>query len=362
MRSRYNIKLRLVLLLLVLAAIFSLNVLKDIELDLGKTCESGVNTFDVPADNPPELTGFWLKEALNQGLPPSAAENRESLSSRGLADQWLSTAAEIRDPRGVIAWELSWLPAVESGEPTPAVPVSSSSLEGTLSNGPPEEEYYIEDEAEITGEEPTPFISPADGLPLVGIYNTHNAEAYTPTYGKDKVEGENGGVFKVAQRLREVLQGKYRVPVVQSDTIHDYPDFNKSYTNSAQTARNMVKTYPSLKMVLDIHRDSLPSNSPETIEIDGKKTAKILIIVGTNQRSDHPNWRTNLELAENVAKNLEASHPGICRGIRMKAGTYNQQYHPGSLLIEVGNANNSLEEAERAVEYLAEALSRCLQL
>jgi stage II sporulation protein P len=205
-------------------------------------------------------------------------------------------------------------------------------------------------------------MTPVDGQPLVGIYNSHNAEAYIPTYGKAKVEGENSGVFKVGQRLKEVLQSKYRVPVVESETIHDYPEYDKAYTNSSRTVKAMIKSYPSLRVLLDIHRDALPNNNRETIEIDGQKVAKILIIVGTDQRYPNPNWRKNLELAESIAHNLEAKHPGLCLGVRLKEGTYNQQYHTGALLFEIGNANDSLEEAERAADYLAEALSQCLKI
>lgn len=312
------------------------------------------------AEAPHEFTASWLKEALNQGLPPAAEENRETYSSRGLTDRWLTSVADIRDPRVLIIGELGWLAALDHNDPLNLLPVSAPAgvyLSGA-EEGEEEEEYYFEDTAVPENDSLPP---PAEGPPLVALYHTHNAEAYIPTYGSAKVEGENAGVFQVAQHLREVLQLNYNLPTVHSEKLHDYPEFNKSYTNSAQTVRSLVKNYPSLKILLDIHRDSIPSEDPQTVERNGEKSAKILIVVGTGQRSSHPNWQLNLELAQNLAHHLEDIFPGICRGIRLKPGNYNQQLHPGCLLIEVGNTNNSLEEAKRAVEYLAEAISRCLQ-
>mgnify|MGYP005847342341 CR=1 FL=1 len=331
-------------------------------------CSSAGTISDSPAaviratEASSELTASWLKEALNQGLPPAAGEGRETYSSRGLTDKWLTSVAELKDPRGLITGELGWLAALELNRPLYPLPVTSSSgvlLESGAGIEEEEGEYYFEETA--APENDILPLPPADSLPLVALYNTHNAEAYSPTYGQAKVEGENAGVFRVAQHLREVLQLNYHIPVVQSEKLHDYPEFNKSYINSAQTVRSLVKSYPGLKMLLDIHRDSIPSDDPQTIELNGKKTAKILIVVGTGQRLSHPNWQLNLELAQNLAHHLEAVSPGLCRGVRLKPGNYNQQLHPGCLLIEVGNSNNTLEEAENAVEYLAEAISRCLQ-
>ncbi|NPV90219.1 MAG: stage II sporulation protein P [Firmicutes bacterium] len=359
--NRQKTKLRLILVLFFLASFWLLNELSSvISIENNETASANNSGRIDSGGSVPGLPAELLQEALNQGLPPGRDISQPGMSSRGITGQWISAASDFRDPRGVIAWELNWLPASESGETGPVLPAFAP-LDGSSSEDG-EEEYIIEEETGPPNEGEGVPPAPVEGQPLVGIYNSHNAEAYTPTYGKAKVEGENSGIYKVAQRLRDTLQNKYRVPVVQSETIHDYPDYNKAYTNSSRTVKGLIKSYPSLRMVLDIHRDALPGSNPETIVIDGKKTAKILIIVGTDRRYSHPNWRKNLELAENIARNLEAKYPGICRGVRMKDGTYNQQYHTGGLLIEIGNANDSLEEAERAADCLAEALSRCLKV
>lgn len=357
-RFRYTARVRLAVMVLLLMSSFLLYALKGVDLDFGSV---GTNSAaaDISAGGTPEFAASWLKEALNQGLPPAPTNNRDDYSSRGLAGRWLTAASEIKDPRGVIAWELSWLPALDRSGPTMAAPASSETLDQVKDDLG--EEYYIDEEGALPDDGFSSRVPVVDGLPLVGIYTTHNAEAYVPTYGKAKVEGENAGVYEVARHLREAL-ARFNVASVQSETLHDYPEFNKAYTNSAQTVRSMVKGYPSLKLVLDIHRDSLPSNDPQTTKVGGKDTAKILFIVGTDERTSHPNWRTNLELAETIAQNLESKYPGLCRGIRTKPGTYNQHLHPGGLLIEVGNANNSLEEAQRAADCLAEAISLSLQL
>ena len=47
---------------------------------------------------------------------------------------------------------------------------------------------------------------------------------------------------------------------------------------------------------------------------------------------------------------------GLCRGISLKNGRYNQQAATPSMLIEVGNNQNTLPEALAAMPYLAHAI------
>lgn len=201
----------------------------------------------------------------------------------------------------------------------------------------------------------------AKGNPMVGIYNTHNAETYIPTDGKSKLEGKNGGVALVAQELANTLEKAYGVPTVYTDRIHDYPDFTKSYVNSAQTIKYLLKTYPSLEILIDVHRDAMPSNdNSEAVEIEGAKAARILFIVGTDARSPHPNWRQNDQFAEELAKKTEELYPGLLKGVRRKEGTYNQTLHPRAILVEIGNDRNSLEEALISARCLARVIKEVL--
>lgn len=196
--------------------------------------------------------------------------------------------------------------------------------------------------------------------PLVLIYNTHNAEAYRPSEGADRLEGKAAGITKVAKRLADTLRQKYKIPVVLSSTIHDYPHWELAYTRSAKTVAAMLAKYPSIQVVIDIHRDAALGQR-RSVTIQGKPAAPVLFVVGTDQRLKHPHWKENQEFAEKLAAKINLTYPGLLRGVRVQDGRYNQHLHPHAILIEVGSAANSLEEAYYSAELLARVLKGLIE-
>ncbi|NLW08038.1 MAG: stage II sporulation protein P [Clostridia bacterium] len=192
--------------------------------------------------------------------------------------------------------------------------------------------------------------------PLVAIYNTHNAESYQASQGQAKFEGQNGGVEQVAAVLAESLSEDYGIPVVRSTNIHDYPDFTLAYANSEKTLKQLLAENPSVLVAIDVHRDAGLS-SPPVVEIDGQQVAQVLFIVGSDARQENPHWRQNEAFARRLAAKIDELYPGLCRGVRVQEGRYNQHLLPRSLLLEVGSETNTLVEAERSARLIAKALA-----
>lgn len=201
------------------------------------------------------------------------------------------------------------------------------------------------------------------GEPLVLIYNTHTGETYEKTDGLDRLPGKKGGVYLAAKALGEALEQKYRIKVVQSDTIHD-DNFlmDNPYTKSGATVSALLRQYPSIKLVVDIHRDAGVERKNSVVEINGEKYASTMLVVGTNARQNHPNWKENYEFAQQVGKALDKKYPGLLRKIITKRGRYNQHLHPHALLVEVGSTQNSTEEAVRSAQLWADVLAEQLQI
>ena len=140
---------------------------------------------------------------------------------------------------------------------------------------------------------------------------------------------------------------------------------NWSYKYSYKASRNIIepiiKNTNSLKLIIDLHRDS--SNLNKTLlEINNKKYAKILFVVG----AEHENYEDNYLLAEKLKNLLEKEIPGITRGITKKSGEgvngiYNQDLSPVSLLIELGGQYNEIEELNNTIEILATAISKYIE-
>lgn len=198
------------------------------------------------------------------------------------------------------------------------------------------------------------------GANRIVCYCTHSAESYIPDSGKAKLEGKRGLINNVAENLvQETARQGLKAEFV--NTIHDFPDYNKSYTNSRSTVNNILKGGPVLAL-FDIHRDSIPGqNKGSVININGRKAAQILIIVGTNERKSHPNWRKNLDFAQRLYNASEKMYPGLIKGVRSQAGTYNQEYYDHALLLEFGSDCNSLEEARYASGLFSRVLVQVLK-
>lgn len=193
------------------------------------------------------------------------------------------------------------------------------------------------------------------------MYCTHTSESYILSSGKTKHEGERGLIDEVARNLASEIN-KRGLRAEYIDTIHDYPDYSQSYVKSRETVKKILQTEDKIVALFDIHRDSIPGvNTGETVDINGKKSARILIIVGTDERKPHPNWRKNLSFAEKIYHAGEKMYPGLIKGVRTKAGTYNQEFHEKALLLEFGSDYNTLEEVLYATSLFADVLITVLQ-
>ncbi|NLK07197.1 MAG: hypothetical protein GX316_00690 [Firmicutes bacterium] len=204
--------------------------------------------------------------------------------------------------------------------------------------------------------------------PLIGIYHTHTGETYAgaginskKSYAWDVAkpgQGADPGVVQVGERITRELFRRYGIPVIHSTKIHDFPVFAYAYSNSEKTAKMLVERYPSIQLVLDIHRDE-----GATLEtFGGRQLAGVLIVVaGGSATLDHPNWRTNLAAAQQLKDDFDRMYPGLCRGLIVKENVrYNQHLHPGALLLEIGAHTDTLDSALMTAELVADVLAETL--
>lgn len=205
----------------------------------------------------------------------------------------------------------------------------------------------------------TERVPPETGKLMVGIYHTHTGETYELTDGVERFDGRPGGVVEVGRVLKRILEERHGIGVVHSEKVHDVP-YSRSYLESEKTARRMMEDHPDLALLLDIHRDSLKDRSYAVTEIGGLKVATILLVVGSDARQPFPNWRENYNLARVFAAKAQELYPGLCVGVKVKEGRYNQFLHPGAMLVEVGGVANHTAEALRTAELLADIVAAVL--
>ncbi len=204
--------------------------------------------------------------------------------------------------------------------------------------------------------------------PLVLIIHTHGTEAYSAD-GAISTEGDGDArtsdtqknVVAVGKTIADILN-KNGVPTAHCTIMHDSIQYKDSYARAEETIKKYMQEYPTIKLVIDIHRDSIIKSSGEIVrpvaELDGEAAAQIMCVAGSDWEGDaYPNWENNLSLALKLREALNAECESICRPVFLKSHTYNQEIAPYSLLIEVGASGNSLEEAQRSAILIGEKLS-----
>ncbi|MEJ8546953.1 stage II sporulation protein P [Brevibacillus borstelensis] len=201
------------------------------------------------------------------------------------------------------------------------------------------------------------------GNETVYIYHTHNRESWRNVARNTKGSSVDDPVINitlVGKRLGELLQAR-GIPTManQDDFAQKLAEQKKSYSLSYSESYKAVSaaaaTSPYLKYIFDIHRDSDEPRSKVALTLNGKTYSRILFVIGTA----NPNYLENKKLAENLHARLEAAYPGLSRGIILKGanqgnGEYNQSISGGSLLLEFGGTNNTLEECYNTAEAFAD--------
>ena len=166
-------------------------------------------------------------------------------------------------------------------------------------------------------------------------------EEYTPR-GSDRTAATEKNMIRVGDEIAAVLS-QYGISVLHDRQIHD-SDYNSAYGKSRSSAAAYLEKYPSLSFVLDIHRDAISDADGRQYKVVSKEdphAAQLSIVMGSNYGA----WMDNLRLAAAVQANLLKDHPTLMRPIILRSYGYNQGLCNGSLLVEVGAAGNSLDEA-----------------
>lgn len=204
--------------------------------------------------------------------------------------------------------------------------------------------------------------------PQVLIYHTHATETYMPYdagyYNAGDIVREPDNAYNV-RAVGDALAAELTaagVTVLHDTTLHDYPNYRGAYDRSAETIESILTEHPSIKVILDIHRDGLMVNETDklkpTVTVDGQKAAQLMVVCGTltTDALPHPNWRQNLAFAAQLQQTLAASYSGLARPLSLVSARYNQYLSTGALLVEVGSEGNTLAETQYTARLLARAL------
>lgn len=203
--------------------------------------------------------------------------------------------------------------------------------------------------------------------PQVLIMHTHTTESFIlhdSDYYTENDQPRSTEDSKNMVVIGNVFEKKLTdagIGVIHDTTIHDHPSYTGSYSRSAKTVSADIAAYPSIKVVIDIHRDAITRDSNKVkpiAKVDGKSVAQVMLVMGsqTGSVTDHENWQENLKFALKYQQKMEEMYPGLARALMLNSSKYNQNLTTGSILLEVGSEANTLREAIAGAELAADAL------
>lgn len=211
-----------------------------------------------------------------------------------------------------------------------------------------------------------------DGSPQVLIMHTHGCEAFTMDGTDIYLETDTArttdthyNIIRVGDEIERIFT-EMGISVLHDRNLYDYPAYNGCYDRSKAAVEQYLKDYPSIKVVLDIHRDAMVDSNGTIYkvvsDVDGTKAAQVMLVVGTDDAGlEHPNWQKNLALAIQIQQNMDSLWPTLARPIALRSSRFNQQLTTGSLLVEIGTHGNTLQEALVGARLFARAAGQVLQ-
>ncbi|MDD6796579.1 MAG: stage II sporulation protein P [Clostridiaceae bacterium] len=191
--------------------------------------------------------------------------------------------------------------------------------------------------------------------PEVLIYHSHTTESYAETSG-DSLD-ENHSVVGVANVIEKELEENYGISVIHDKTNHSI-SYNDSYKRSRETVQKYLKEYGDFKIIIDLHRDSVPKKNAVTGTVNGENIAKLMFVLTKNSAR----YGANQALADEMRDKANELFPGLMRGngeytYNSGMNQFNLGLSDGSMLIEVGSEVNTAEESQNSGKFIARLIA-----
>lgn len=204
--------------------------------------------------------------------------------------------------------------------------------------------------------------------PKVLIFHTHSQESFSDSDGTSATS-----IVGVGAYLTQLLSETYGIETVHHEGVYDLIngklDRSEAYEQAAPEIRKILQQYPSIEVVIDLHRDGVKETTHLVTEIDGRPTAQIMFFNGmcrTRTNGDltsmqNPYIEQNLAFSMQMKIAAETFYPGFTRRNYIKGYKYNMDLMPKMLLIEAGAQTNTVEEVKNAMIPLAALLNYVLK-
>ncbi len=208
--------------------------------------------------------------------------------------------------------------------------------------------------------------------PQVLVIHTHTTEGYMlydagyyNAADRARTADESRNVCAAGMAFVRSLQAA-GITAIQDTTVHDSPQYTGAYSRSAEVVQRYLAQYPSIRVVVDLHRDAVVRGDTlvkPTAIVDGKSAAQMMFVIGATDSAAiaNPHAAENVALAAQWHRALTAISPDLMRPLNTVDSRYNQHLHAGYVLVEVGSEANTVAEAVYSAGLLGKTLTDILK-
>lgn len=317
----------------------------------------------------------FYKAVLDEGLPDAQAEGT---SLKEIVNKLIGF--DSNNPETIAAKGLHYEPSTDTTpQPKDQMPEPTALPFGEEMPLPDKNTIHTSGEISINNattysvnakelcEEEMPFSIDESG-PQVLVVHTHTTECYNGDAMSGETErttDDNANVIAVGRVICSVLE-EYGIETLHDTTVHDYPSYQSAYTRTLTTIERNLNENPSIKVVIDVHRDAFIYADGSKLRVaynnNGTECAKVMLVVGTDSMGlSHPDWQKNLSFAAKIQNTAQTMYPGLMRPIDLRRERFNMHMTQGSILLEVGSNGNSLSEAKEGAAQVARAIAAVLK-
>lgn len=207
-------------------------------------------------------------------------------------------------------------------------------------------------------------LSEGNGGPQILIYHTHSQETFV-----DSIPGDpNTSIMGAGEYLAGLLHDTYGYEVLHHTGEYDVESRDYAYSNALPNIEAVLAEYPSIEVVIDLHRDAVAEDKKLVSQQNGKTAAQVMFFNGlsyTKKQGDiayleNPYIDDNLAFSFQMQVLCNEYYPGITRRIYLKGYRYNMHLCPKTLLIELGAQTNTCDEVKNTLDIVAHVLDMCL--
>ncbi len=207
--------------------------------------------------------------------------------------------------------------------------------------------------------------------PQILIVHTHGSEAYSQTDGLTYQESDpyrttdcSRNMVRVGEEMAQIFR-ENGFEVIHDTNLYDYPAYDGAYDRSGAAVKEWLAKYPTIKIILDVHRDALVGTDGSIYKLvseeNGEKVAQVMLVVGTDgSGASTPTGSTTWPVHPLSAGARLRRTSLLARPVVLRNSRYNQNLSTGSLLVEVGGHGNTLTEAVAGARLFAQSVSQVL--